>query len=277
MIFYRILGNDIPQRHGAEQTPSNLEFILRHEPELPGCEKRFLLNRIVDAQVGERLKSTLDAARTQWHEIPFDRTAFAKLETVAEKALYLTHQNAARNHCIDLALAEKETVLPFDGQTFFTLGGWNRLCEGLRANSAAPYVTVPMFRLSSNTVALDSWDRVGVEDADRIRTEPQLVVRRGHDARYNELLTYGQANKVELLMRLGVPGPWDHSPMPLLDGIRAGLDRSRSQSFGTVPQAGFVFRLESGNRIADGNIRLRAQTRIAGLTEFVATVDAACR
>jgi hypothetical protein len=274
MIFYRILGNDIPPRHSPTQTLTNLAFILGNEPVLPGCERRFLLNRIVDAQIKMQLIALIDEAGLRWHDIPFVPDEFRRLETPYEKALYLTNQNAARNRCIELGLADGDTVLPFDGQSFFTAQGWSAMAAAMIADGAGKYFTVPMFRLSDNRLALASWGRPGFEDADHTRTEPQLIVRRGCDIRFNPYLTYGQANKVELLMRLGVAGPWDAWTGQPFDAIRANLARLRSRSYGQVREAGFVLRLESGNPQADQDRSFRARARIAGLSEFVARIEA---
>ena len=273
MILYRILGNDIPLRHGAGQTLRDLAFILENEPVLDGCQKRFLLNRIVDAETEARLKAMIDDAGLRWQAIPFVAAEFRHLNTLHEKALYLTNQNAARNRCLDAALADNDTVMPFDGQTFFPAEGWAMVTAALAADADAKYLTVPMFRLIGNQRALASLTRVPVEDADHIRTEPQIVIRRGHDVRFNEHLTYGQANKIELLMRLGVPGPWDGWSGDLLDNIRADVRTAPSRSFGRVREAGFVLRLESGNPNADRDKAARAYARLSGLSAFVARVD----
>jgi hypothetical protein len=49
-VLYRVLGNDLPPRHEIGQTLSNLRFMLDHEPELEACEKRWVVNRIVDPE-----------------------------------------------------------------------------------------------------------------------------------------------------------------------------------------------------------------------------------
>jgi hypothetical protein len=49
-VLYRVLGNDLPPRHEIGQTLSNLRFMLDNEPELEACEKRWVVNRIVDPE-----------------------------------------------------------------------------------------------------------------------------------------------------------------------------------------------------------------------------------
>lgn len=61
MILYRILGNDIRVRHGERQTADAMAFILAQEPSLRGCEKRFLLNRVVDRDYEAELIAAIEA------------------------------------------------------------------------------------------------------------------------------------------------------------------------------------------------------------------------
>lgn len=276
VMLFRILGNDIPVRHGANQTLRNLAFILENEPALPGCEKRFLLNRIADFGIRQQLVDLIEQAGFRWHEIPFERSVYRRLARFDEKALYLTNQNAARNRCIDLGLAHGECVLPFDGQVFVGAQGWDALIRRIDENRFARYFVVPMFRLRDNRHALES---VGMPepDANHLWAEPQIAMRAGCDIRFNECLTYGRANKVELLMRLGVAGPWDEWSADHIRNIRTNLVNTRSQEYGQVREAGFVVRLESGNWKADRNLSFRVQARNTGLEDFVARVDASLR
>lgn len=276
VVFFRILGNDIPVRHAAHQTLRNLEFILANEPGLPGCEKRFLLNRIVAPRLKDRLVAMIEQAGHAWQDIPFDADAYRSLATIEERGLYLTNQNAARNRCIELSLSGGDVVLPFDGQVIFSAEGWHGLLDALNANDTARYFIVPMFRLRNNRHALGPKPKPS-EDDNHLWAEPQIAVRTGCDIRFNERLTYGRANKVELLMRLGVAGPWDEWSGDNIKEIRANLAETRSRDFGRVPQAGFVLRLESGNWKADRNTSFRVQARNIGLEDFVARVDATPR
>jgi hypothetical protein len=61
--LYRIVGNDLVPRHAPGQSLANVRFILEHETELEGCEKHWILNRIVDPREEERLIELGSAAR----------------------------------------------------------------------------------------------------------------------------------------------------------------------------------------------------------------------
>ncbi|MGH8121647.1 MAG: hypothetical protein ACREPT_02635, partial [Rudaea sp.] len=224
-------------------------------------------------QTKERLLSMLAEAGMPWEDIPFAADDYRNLAGPAERVLYLTNQNAARNHCIRMGLADSDVVMPFDGQVFFSAQGYSDMIAGLNADGAGKYLVVPMFRLRENPHALAPW-RGPDQDVDYLlRAEPQIVVRRGHDLSFNESLTYGNANKIELLMRLGVKGPWDGWDRDLYRNIRANLAAIQSQSFGQAREAGFVFRLASGNWKAERSLSYRVQARKMGLEEFIARVD----
>ena len=53
--LYRVIGNDLWPRHRVGQSRENVSWILEHEPELPGCEKRWVVNRIVDPSEEEAI------------------------------------------------------------------------------------------------------------------------------------------------------------------------------------------------------------------------------
>ena len=59
-ILYRILGNDLPPRHGSRQTLENLRFLLDNEPDFPDLEKRWVVNRIADGEREAELIALLD-------------------------------------------------------------------------------------------------------------------------------------------------------------------------------------------------------------------------
>jgi hypothetical protein len=61
-VLYRIIGNDLVPRHSKGQSRQNLAFMLEHEPELKDCEKRFVVNRIVDPKEESAILKLLEAA-----------------------------------------------------------------------------------------------------------------------------------------------------------------------------------------------------------------------
>ena len=296
-VIYRILGNSLPPRHGIEDTCNNLRFILEHEPDLPGCEKRWLLNRIVDSNI-ERKCIELIEARGQRHDtIAFDpatcRNAFldatgmpralnpfAAPETVRPNSLspivaewILRHKsqaliniNAARNHALRLGWADADWTLPLDGSCIFTAEGWSEFVRGITAKPDALYGIIPMARVDRNERLSDPAWRPEPDE------EPQIAFRADAPDRFDERMRYGNRNKVELLVRLGIPGrwhiskpaPWDTAPAPALE--------AQGRAF----ICGWICRLATGaNENIEKTASSRFAARIAGVQRLAQMVDAA--
>jgi len=81
--FYRLglvrtIGNALPPRHDANQTLRNLEFILKHEPSFSYVHKHWILNRIVDANLLERLLNLLHQYNhSSFTILPFELEEYA--------------------------------------------------------------------------------------------------------------------------------------------------------------------------------------------------------
>src|SRR5699024_5319235 len=71
-VLYRIIGNDLHPRHKRGQSLDNLRFILDHEPSLVDCEKRFVLNRIVDEDQENEIISLLRSRGCPYIRISFN-------------------------------------------------------------------------------------------------------------------------------------------------------------------------------------------------------------
>ena len=92
-VLYRILGNDLPPRHGKGQTRTNLALILAHEPAFENCEKRWIVNRIFDAEEEALILDLLDRSGQIYTRIPFDLEAYRSVgwdtESFAEESFFL--------------------------------------------------------------------------------------------------------------------------------------------------------------------------------------------
>lgn len=263
----RVLGNDLPPLHRPTQTLDNLRFLLAHEPALPGCRKQFILNRIADPERREALRALVEAAGHPVDAIEIDEGAYCSLDSARDRGDYLSNNNGARNRAIELGLATADVVLPFDGQTFFTLEGWQELRAVAEAHPKCPAFVVPMVRLLDNAEALGP--RIERQE-EQGPTEPQLAFTRACRERFDERVHYGRGPKVELLIRLGVAGPWDEWVGPRWTRMRA---MPRAAQSGQARSAGFVYRLASGNSDATVRVRERQEARKEGLDRLVARVD----
>ena len=181
-MLYRILGSDLPPRHGQGQTLGNVEFILQHERLSPGIERRWILNRIWNAKAEEELTRLLERHQQVFHRIPFDREHYRrqfldasglppkfdplalvnsgprnKNELLALEWIY-RHKNlaaiglnVARNLAIELGSKEAQWILPFDGNIFMSQEAGIELLDVIGQHPDAKYVIVPMVRLSHNS------------------------------------------------------------------------------------------------------------------------------
>jgi hypothetical protein len=305
MILIRALGNALPPRHSTQQTLENLDFILAHEESFPNTTRHWFVNRFVDPEVERLVLDRLQKANESYTVIPFDLQVYDKIEYAYDripkdqihlppetiegegltekeillteeqiqhdKILYVININGVRNAMLDYGRkhSSAEYILPWDGNCFMTRKAWSSIQSSLAENPLARYFTTPMDRLQEPNEALlsDMYVPNAVE-------EPQIIFHRSARSEFNEKLRYGRRNKVELLLRLGVSGPWDK--WPWLDSEKAILDPAHaSDAVGDVPVAGWITRLYSGTKAAEvsGTIRFRGILRSHAVTSLLERLD----
>lgn len=267
--LYRTLGNDLPPRHTAGQTESNLRFILEHEPQLEACEKRWIVNRIQDPAREEAVLRLLQEFDQPYEHIPFIAGEYQQisldysclptpdyLESSACRLLtqdqrirltlalnrlktnYIMNVNGARNLALRLGKEDCKWVLPLDGGCFFTAIAWSELTQAIVQRPWYAYFLVPMCRIEDNRRLLDPCFYAQPID------EPQMVFRCDSSEQFDPAFTYGRRDKLELFWRLGVPGPWQDLRDDPWDPRRNGV----SPDDGAFAAAGWICRLASGER-----------------------------
>ncbi len=299
-LLVRIIGNDLEPRHRQGQSRDNLAFILANEPPLPGCAKRFLLNRIVDPEEEARLVALLAAhgqtpvrlafdpqayRRAGWETAPIPANlltgpGLARLDaetaerlwhsTWARKNRAVMNNNGARNAALAAGRAAgARWILPWDGNCFLTLDAWTALRAAVLARPELPYFITPMARVAENA------DLLVPGFAPPAAEEPQILFRADAAEEFDPAFAYGRRPKVELFWRLGIPGPWDKWKDDPWDPPRrpAAPDRGR---FGT---AGWVARLASGKEHLEqadlASFKARGVARREGIAASLARLDAA--
>lgn len=293
-VLYRIIGNDLPPRHRVGQGLENLRFILEHEPELPGCEKRWVLNRIVDPDMERQIIALLEKHGKGYVRIPFDPDEYRKagwrfdgitppgltyraemaelrpdqqLRVVDhiyhDKNLYVMNNNGARNAALREGRGRAKWVLPWDGNCFLTREAWAELVRAVTTEPHLKYFVVPMARILDNQELL----RPGV--VPKADEEPQLVFRRDAAEEFNPDYRYGRRPKVELFWRLGIQGPWSQWKDDPWEVPRRGPSPEAGQ-FGT---ASWVARLYSGERELEIDIKGRGQSRIEAVRRQIDRID----
>lgn len=273
-VLYRIIGNDLEPRHRKGQSRENLQFILKHEPELAQCEKRWVVNRIVDTDEEQAIIDLLQAHKQRYIHIPFDLDAYSqvpwdfdgtlypgfsqslpfrilrkemqtryRIRYYRHKNNYAINNNGARNAALREGRGQAKWVLPWDGNCFVTAQAWDEIVRKVTAEPWYPYFIVPMARLTDNSRLFDPHFRPTPLD------EPQILFRRDAQQEFDEAYPYGRRPKVELFWRLGIPGNWDQWGIEPWDLPCPDY----AEDAGCFSTAGWVARLFSGQAHMETN------------------------
>ena len=300
-VLYRIIGNDLPPRHEKGQTRDNVAWLLAHEPELERCEKRWVVNRIVDPREEEAVIQLLEGAGQSVVHVPFswDEYELLTLDTRAipeeylpggsrferlreeqqsrvmmrlyrHKNNYVMNNNGARNAALMDGRTRAKWVLPWDGNCYLTELAWQEILHSVRSSPEYPYHLVPMARITDNAELLEPNRRFEANE------EPQIIFRSDAKECFNPEFYYGRRPKVELFWRLGVPGPWDHWGSEPWD---LPIPNYSSQA-GQFTYSGWVARMASGKaHLEKGERRAvvsfdRMLTRNQAIKEMLDQLDA---
>jgi hypothetical protein len=293
-VLHRIIGNDLYPRHEKGQTRRNLAFLLENEPPLAACAKRWVVNRIVDAEEEAKIVALLERHRQDYLHLRFEPETYRAIgwdlgllpspdfldgpafrergESQQDRVLtalyrlknnYVMNNNGARNAALADGRARGKWALPWDGNCFVTASAWGEIREAVSAAPWLKYFAVPMHRVLDNAALLaDDFAPDPVE-------EPQLIFRRDAAERFNDAFPYGRRPKVEMFWRLGIPGPWDGWTDDPWDQPR----RPRAAEAGQFGVAGWVARMFSGHSVQED--AAGASTRHhARQDAILATIDA---
>ncbi|MFH7321144.1 hypothetical protein ACHHRT_11120 [Desulfurivibrio sp. D14AmB] len=293
-MLYRIIGNDLVPRHSKGQSRANLSFILKNEADFPGCEKRFVVNRIVDSEEERAIIALLESSGKpfihipfvwdEYRSIPWDNSfefekykpgsrLFSRLSEGEQgrvimrlyrhKNNYVMNNNGARNAALREGRQLAKWVLPWDGNCSLTPDAWRQLREAVTTSPEIPYFLVPMARVTDNRQLLnDSFTPKAGE-------EPQILFRRDAPLEFNCAFPYGRRPKVELFWRLGVPGKWDRWPIEPWDLPCPPY----AEQAGAFAHAGWVARLFSGQAHLEKKGSQRALVRVEAIRGFLEALD----
>ncbi|WP_245489397.1 MULTISPECIES: alginate lyase family protein [unclassified Mesorhizobium] len=266
-MLVRIIGNDLEPRHRKGQSYDNVRFILDNEPAFPDCEKFWIVNRIVDPNEQARIVDLLQSRGQSFQVIPFELEAYRQIPWNTEalaanesrfanagnrpggenasryethvrrfKNLYVMNNNGARNAALEIARARARWLMPWDGNCYLTAPAFQQIRTATGQNPYFRYVVVPMARIVDNALLLDGGFTPQANE------EPQIIFRSDTAELFDETYGYGRRPKIEMLWRLGVPGPWDRFRDDAWDFPRARL----AEDAGLFQNAGWVARLDSG-------------------------------
>ncbi|MEB3318927.1 MAG: alginate lyase family protein [Cyanobacteriota bacterium] len=265
-ILTRILGNDGAPLRPPGTTLGQLRFLLEHEPQHPGLEKRWLLHRIADPGQRQALVDLLERHQQIWSELPFEASEYAACWTdngsvprehhpwnpafkglsqeeqarvidylARRKSLYLFNRNLARNHLLQQEAAEARWLFPWDGDCFLTPQAWE-VIRPLLDLPQLTYLAVPTAEVEDCQRLLAPLDAPPLDPAG-----PQLGFASGALGRFHPDLREGAGAGVDLPRRLalGVParvGIGSPCPWEAVD-VTPVADRAQ------LVQAGWTYRL----------------------------------
>lgn len=197
----RILGNELPPRDTCGSRLEVLKYIINHEHIAPNTVRLWLLNRIPDNSYFEQLREVLEAADQQYVVEHIDWPAYTAAGSRSDKLRILININQARNRCIYEGRKLADFTVVLDGDCFFDNEAWlassKFVLEDQIANPWRKY-----YAHSSHRLTLESMQPV---HEGTIKLEEAMVVFR-HDADlvFDESLPFGQGDKQEFLMRVGL-------------------------------------------------------------------------
>ena len=292
-VLYRIIGNDLYPRHKKGQTLENLQFVLKNEPELESCEKRWIVNRIINKETEQALIELLGQYNQPFIHIPFreeeykvigwdieclpevgyltsdilDRFPNQRKKLLAAtyrlKNNYVMNNNGARNVALRDGKPRAKWILPWDGNCFVTAKAWKQILADVTASPYLKYFVVPMTRIVHNKMLLSD------EFTPNPLDEPQLIFRKDSAEEFNEDFYYGRRPKVELFWRLGMPGYWNQWKDDPWDLTRP-TESSESYQFGV---AGWVARMYSGMKTLEHDSKQRSAARLEAIIGTLRNLD----
>ena len=177
----RILGNELPPRDLSGSRLDVLQYILRTEPDLPGCRKLWLLNSVYDQNLLRRYMDALYAAGQTWIEQPVDLAAYRAAKSRTQRIVAAIRINEARNRAI-WEIGGSEYVLPFDGDCFMTLEDWDSLQQVLQ--TSPKWVGIPCGRYAQDGRLL------------AVSTEPMLGFRKDAGVWFESKRAFGDRSKL---------------------------------------------------------------------------------
>ena len=155
VAVYRLIGNDMPPLQSLGQLRWNTQYALDNEPNFPGADKKWILNRVWNETEFSLLYSSLIRAGVERDDILlrcFDLNLYNSFKTQEDKLFYLTSQNEGRNDGItDGKAMGYEWSVILDGNTFMTGDSWEAIEKSLKQASKAGerYAKLPYHRVHS--------------------------------------------------------------------------------------------------------------------------------
>jgi hypothetical protein len=249
--IYRILGNELAPRDKPGTRREVLRFILENESDFTDTRKLYVLNTIWDAAYMGQLAALLDDRGARYVLLSCDWTRYRQAADRRQRICAAININAARNFAVEHGRQRARFTVVLDGDCYFCAEGWKSVVAGIEADRGRhAYYSVPSRRTSLAAPETPLCDRV---------TEPMLVFRNDAPLRFDPTIPFGEAEKLELLYRLGHSR--DHDRSCLVE--RHGLCHS----------VGFVWHVATGDEDLERDVHRRIEARDRSIDRLLSQLD----
>ncbi len=259
-VVSRIIGNELPPRDQPGSRMKVLEYILENE-KLPSNVKRtWVLNHIVDERYKAKIQKMLLERGETFIESPFSLRQYLTCLTREERIRYAININKARNEAFRHGSKFAKYVMVLDGDCFFNEEAWKQTVADIdreKAADAPQYFYLPITRVPMERAKTAEFDSANAG-------EPVIAFQSNADQLFDESIAFGNAEKVQLLARLGIKamdgGQWD-----------------TTQSTKNCKRAGYVLHLQTGEGEVEFDVWNRGASRKESLDTFLSQLDEKAR
>lgn len=197
----RILGNELPPRDLPGSRLAVFDFILNHEYVEDQAKRIWILNRFLDRQLLSTIKTKLTTANEQYVELGIDWDKYTTSLSRTKRLTTLVGINQARNAAFKVGAEQADFVFILDGDCFFDKNAWTTAIAGIEQDQSN-HKDRKYYALPSARVFLDDGPDFNTEQVEL--EEPMLLLRNDSKELFHENSVFGQDDKVQLLLKLGL-------------------------------------------------------------------------
>lgn len=194
--IYHIVGDELPPRDMPNTRERVTRYILSQPAIGPDVVHHWVLNRIRSLPLRQSLQNMIRRAPGRNHIVILPPTFTpASYQDDTQLLAAAININAVRNWAVDNGQSRRyDWTIPLDGDCVFSPADFQLFLQQCAATNTE-YTGIPMRRCLVSAA--------GSRDAITQLVEPQLAFARTAKLRFDPTLPFGQADKLELLIRLG--------------------------------------------------------------------------
>lgn len=192
----RIVGNDLPPRHGQNQTYLNLKFILENEVNFENCTKLWIVNRIINRESEASILELLVKHGQPFIHLPFELKSYDLSWDFNQKLNYIIQLNHARNILIAEGKRKAKWTVLADGGIFFPSIGWENIHKESKVNSEG-FFKITVYRLMKSNMEVFGFNACNYQ----VENEQMIALSVSSDIRFDETVAYGRNEKKILLQQ----------------------------------------------------------------------------